>query len=589
MIAKLKSNNYKISLVIMTILMLLFYRSFYWESSELCIRKILEALIIITGIVVIPVVIVAVPVLNSVIDGLRKRCISLVKYIKDNALRVVILVCAYFFILGFSAFVELCIDGFIYHTAFNVLRFYIIVAFNTIIYICYIARGIIDTKPELIFFMTVMIIGLTYIKVTPPIVGLSWDDQIHYERTLFLANYLNGTSYAADAKMIGECENNSIQRTGYDRQSREDYVNELTQMYDNREMCETVVPQFTIGLVSYIPSAIGIILARGAGLSYSHIFAAGKICNLLLYAILMYFAIKKLRFGKVFTAVFGMLPLIVFLASSYSYDSWLIAFSALGFSYVISSMYEADKNKCIADMIWGVIFVGIGCLVKQVYFPLIFIAIFIAMINCKERKKDLIKITLIVAAVTIVLILSFVIPMLFSPESASDLRGGTDVNAISQIKYVISNPLIYARTLFTFLKSYLAIENMSYLTSYAYVGNGEYWGITVVTLVVIAFLDRSSEMRNHKFIRIIGILLSFLTIVIVASALYAAFTSVGADTIAGCSPRYIVPVLFPVFYLLAPDGVNVSYSRKMLLIVPLIIMSVVVFNSMNVLCASLYI
>lgn len=589
MIAKLKSKNYKISLVIMTILMFLYYRSFYWTSPEIGMRKIVEVLIILIGVIVVPVIVVEVPLFNNIVDRISGVCIRFVRYINNNAVKAALVIGLYLVVPALSYIFELCIDSLIYHTEFNIMRFYIITAFNTIVYVCYLVRGIIHTRPELVFFIVVMIIGVTYVKVTPPIVGLSWDDQIHYERTLYLANALNGISYAADDKMIYECETNSVQRIGYDRQSREDYVNQLTGLYDNKKVNQLRVPQFSASFVAYIPAAIGITLARGMGLSYTHIFVAGKICNLIMYAALMYFAIKKIRFGKVFTSVFGMLPVVIFLASSYSYDSWLIAFSVLGFSYLISSMYDNDKKICNTDMIRGIIFIAVGCLVKQVYFPFILIAVFIAMINFGSSKKDVFRILLVTVVASIFVLATFVIPMIYSPASASDIRGGGGVDAIGQIKYVINNPLVYAKTLFSFLKSYLAIENMSYLTGFAYVGNGEYWGITGVVLIVVAFLDRSSEMKANKVLRIAGLVMAFGTIVLVASALYASFTPVGADTIAGCSPRYIVPVLFPALYLLVPDSINVSFSRRRLFLVPVIILSLVIFHSMDVLCASIYI
>jgi len=587
--AKIKSKNYVFSLIIMTIIMFLFYRSFYWQTTEIGKRKILEALLIIIGIVVVPLVAVIIPKVNEAVGRFIDGCTDLIKYIRENMKKIIVLAGIYVVILGISCGIELFLDTCIYHTEFNILRYYIVVCFNTVIYVFFVARKIISTRPEVLFFIIVMVMGITFIKVTPPLVGVSWDDQIHYERTLFLANSFNGISYSADKKMIAECENNSIQKTGYDRKSRKEYLNELNDMYDNREIDVYNIPEITPSFVSYVPAAVGIILARGAGLSYIHIFEFGKLCNLILYAGLMYFAIKKIKYGKFFVCVFGMLPLLVFLASSYSYDSWLTAFSILGFSYLISSMSEEDERKCTKDMIWGVVFIAIGCLVKQVYFPLTFIAIFIAMYNFKDKKKSCIKISLLVMAVSIILLASFIIPMLFSPASATDTRGGADVNVVGQIKYVLDNPFVYAGNLLRFFKSYLAIESMSYLTCFAYAGNGEYWGITAVVLIIVAFLDRNNKTVNYMLIRTFGIIMSFVTIVIVASSLYAAFTPVGADTVAGCSPRYIVPVLFPFLYLIAPDGVEVKYNKKLLAVIPIIILSVVSLHSLNALCASLYI
>ena len=518
--------------------------------------------------------------------------ITATNYLRKNIKKVALFAGIFIFLLVLSAGIEVIVDKFIYHTEFNILRYYIVVAFNAVIYVLCVARKCIASKPEIAFFIIVMIMGITFIKVTPPIVGVSWDDQIHYQRTLSIANVFNGISYSADNKMIFECENNSINKIGYDKQSRAEYTNVLNKMYDNKEVEGYMFFGVAVSYISYVPAAIGIILARGAGLSYIHIFEVGKLCNLLLYACLFYFAIKKMRYGKYCVAVFGMLPLLVFLASSYSYDSWLTAFSVLGFSYLMASMQEKDMNRCTKDMIMGAVFIAIGCLVKQVYFPLIITAIFVAMYNyknCADKKIKNIKITGMVVLISIFLLASFVVPMLFAVETPTDVRGGADVDAISQIKYVLANPFVYFKTLMNFFKSYLAIENMSYLTCFAYAGNAEYWAITAVVLILVVFLDRNNETKNYKLIRVAGVIMSFGAIVLVASALYAAFTPVGATTIAGCSPRYIIPVLFPFLYLIAPDGIEFKNNKKILFIIPAVILSVVMLNALNTLCASLYI
>ena len=590
--AKIKSKNYIFSLIVMIVLMFLFYRSFYWQNNEIGKRKILEIFIIIFGIVVVPVIAVTVTKINDMIGRFLEGFITATNYLRKNIKKVALFAGIFIFLLVLSAGIEVIIDKFIYHTEFNILRYYIVAAFNAVVYVLCVARKSIASKPEIAFFVIVIIMGITFIKVTPPIVGVSWDDEIHYERTLSIANIFNGISYSSDNKMMDEYGDNIYARVGYDRQSRNDYLNKLDKMYENRKIDNYTLPSFSVSYISYIPAAIGIILARGAGLSYLHIFEMGKLFNLLLYACLFYFAIKKIKYGKYFVAVFGMLPLLVFLASSYSYDSWITAFSVLGFSYLMASIQETDVKKCTNDMIWGSVFIAVGCIVKQVYFPLIFTAVFVALYNYKEyadKKKYIIKIVAIVALFTLFLLASFVIPILLANETATDTRGGADVNAISQIKYVLSNPLIYVKSLLSFFKSYLAIENMSYLTLFGYAGNGEYWAITVVTLIIVAFLDRNSEYRNYKLIRFAGVIMSFGAIVLVASALYAAFTPVGATTVAGCSPRYIVPILLPVLYLIAPDGVDIKFNKKMLFIIPILIFSVVILNSLNMLCATCYI
>lgn len=58
----------------------------------------------------------------------------------------------------------------------------------------------------------------------------------------------------------------------------------------------------------------------------------------------MYFAIKKLKNGKILLAVIGLSSTTMFMASTMSYDYWVIGFTTLGYSFFISELQNRDKN-----------------------------------------------------------------------------------------------------------------------------------------------------------------------------------------------------------------------------------------------------
>ncbi|MBE5936551.1 MAG: DUF2142 domain-containing protein [Lachnospiraceae bacterium] len=590
MLSRIKSKNYCFMLIMMSVLAVLFYRSVFWVDSVISTRKMVSLFIIVIGVVVIPAVSVFISPINNKITNFLSRCVKFFQYVKRNIVKICVIAGIYACILLFSYAIEfglrLLFDG----KEFNFMRYNIIVSFNTIIYCFVLVRKILNTKPEIVFVVVALILGLTYVNVTPPIVGVSWDDQIHYERTLMFANSFNGVFFAADSKMIVECENNSKTKMAYDINSRKQYLNELTTMYNNKELVPYPMSYIGTSMVCYIPAAIGIVLARGAGLSYVNIFNFGRICNLLFYIIILYFAIKKLKNGKIFATVLGLLPVNVFLATSYSHDVWLISFTVLGLACLFSSIQESDGKKSVKNILLGILLISIGCLAKQVYFPLIFISVFVAIYRFRKTgRKKICAVTAVALVASVILLASFIVPMMIAPATATDTRGGADVNAVQQISFVLHNPLVYAKTLFSFLKTYLSIEGMSYFTYFAYVGYGDYWGVAAVTLIMTAFFDKSRKKCDYRFVKVAGILLSFASIILVASALYAAFTPVGADIIAGCQQRYILPVLFPTLYLIAPDGVDIRFNKKLLIVVPVIIMSLVSLNSLFYLCAALYV
>lgn len=86
---------------------------------------------------------------------------------------------------------------------------------------------------------------------------------------------------------------------------------------------------------------------------------------------------RRVRRGKAVFAAVGMIPSMVFLASAYNYDYWIVGWTLLGFAKYLA-LYENDEpitTRQLADIIVTII---IGILPKIVYFPLLFPAIILA-------------------------------------------------------------------------------------------------------------------------------------------------------------------------------------------------------------------
>ena len=95
----------------------------------------------------------------------------------------------------------------------------------------------------------------------------------------------------------------------------------------------------------YIPQALFIKVARFLNFSYNRMYMAGKIGNLLAYIILMFFAIRIIKSNKVVLASIALLPTLVLLASSYSYDAMTTGFLTLGIVIWYNEIIENKKIK----------------------------------------------------------------------------------------------------------------------------------------------------------------------------------------------------------------------------------------------------
>lgn len=103
-----------------------------------------------------------------------------------------------------------------------------------------------------------------------------------------------------------------------------------------------------------------------------------------------------------------------------------------------------------------------------------------------------------------------------------------------------------------------------YMTSFAYLGDGAFYGILLVLLAVVVFTDRNEYDRftttvPHKLRTLFAAL---VTVVCVATVLYISFTPVGFDTVNGCQARYLMPVIFPVLYVIGTNKISNRMNRN---------------------------
>ena len=147
--------------------------------------------------------------------------------------------------------------------------------------------------------------------------------------------------------------------------------------------------------------------------------------------------------------------------------------------------------------------------------------------------------------------------------------------------------MTYCGILLRFLLNYLApISSDGYIVNYAYLGTLDdalTWLSTIpfLVLTVVAVLDKDGDgnemVRFCKAETFWILLISFVSIALVATSLYVSFTPVGLETINGCQSRYIIPIVLPALLT-----INCSFIQKSAMIVPAFCLSTMAIFS--VLC-----
>lgn len=418
------------------------------------------------------------------------------------------------------------------------------------IFICY--RDMLAKKIETAVFFTVIIIGTVYVTVLPVSCGISWDDEAHFHNALMLSHILDGRMTLGDADILNGFVDTALEHNIYTEEAHAEWVEKLNADEDSGVWGADGRIYPTLQNWCYIPSAIGLLIGRAIGLPYSGIFILGKWCNLFVYALLLYFGIKRIKSGKMIAAVVGLLPPCILMASSYARDPWMIGFLILGFCYFIGEIQEPDKKIKLSSM---VIIIGafvLGVSPKAIYVPMVLIAAFLP----KEKfasEKQCRNFRICVLAATVLILATFIVPFILSSGGGvEDTRGGSEVDAAGQTAYILQHPITYIKTLFTFLKDYASLEaGRTYLAYLHYFGTAQYSLVLQVLLFVTAFTDRDKCDVYVKWQpKVVTVVMSFGAICLAATAMYIAYTPLKADTILGCQYRYMLQVMFPVLYVL---------------------------------------
>lgn len=428
-----------------------------------------------------------------------------------------------------------------------------------------------------IAFCLILFIGTAYALTLPVATNVSTDDEVHYRRVVTLSHTFDRYLTEADEKMyVKEF------LPEYDIQTIERKTDELEDLAENgRNIQISRYPEELFVVISYLPAAIGLLIGRGIGLSFAGTFLLGRWMNVLVYSVVMYYAIKKLKSGQLILSVIALLPTNLFMAASYGYDAWLTCFTALSVSYIISVLQ--DPGHIITTKEMGVIWLGfvLGLFPKAVYFPLLGLCLLVTKKHFPDQKNYR-KYLLCSAAVAFFVLITFAVPFLLSGQGGNDMRGGAEVDSMRQIAFILKNPLGYTKILLHFLQSYLSVENqIGLLASNMHMGFSPHYVLVFLTLTVAVFCDRNEADANTcgSFFRTVTLVSVIMALVLVVTALYVAFTAVASPKVAGCQPRYLMPFVFPLSYFVFHMKLVKTGNKNEFYAVVLAIMCVVLFST----------
>ena len=423
----------------------------------------------------------------------------------------------------------------------------------------------LGAKPEKLFVVFCLLTGCLMVFIFPNNASVNWDAEYHYEQALRYS-YLGENRFTApDSAFIQLTADEGI---NYNWEARKVYQQAMDEGYMNG-VSTPEDPGLMLNSIYEVFAGTGLFVGRVLHLPWNWILYLGKLFNLLTYTACGYFAIRRLKSGKMILACVLLIPTNVLLASCFSYDPGVTAFLALSLSYFFAEWQEPDRK-----LTWNHAFVilasaAVALLTKAFYAPALLFTLIMPRGKWAVTKEESSRFVsrkrylLLVISVLLISLIPYILP-LFQGVVSSSMRGDTSTHPVEMLRHIGEDPLGWFRLLFNFQKKLFSPAwSSGLLTNFSYQGAGPYWQVLYALLVLLAFTDKKDADRplEKKWnIRIAGLLLLYLSTCIICFCLYITFTAIESDTINGVQLRYLSPFVFPVL-MLAGSGLVAKLIR----------------------------
>lgn len=415
-------------------------------------------------------------------------------------------------------------------------------------------------------FLVLALTGGLLLSLSLPANKVGFDEEIHFEQSCWIAHYRNPVQLSPTIfqEFSAGIDTWPLNQPGGLREQRElnQYLDQ-TGDYRNGSIRWSADLNKTT-LTGYLGQAAFLKTGELFHLPFSLLFKLGRLGNLLIYVLVMALAIRKMPVGKGILAFIGLMPAPMMLAGVYSYDPTVTAFTALSCAYMLESMLNQERRLSIKDfaIIMGTFFWG--CRIKAVYAPLILMG-FLIPADRFETKKKRNWMRAGFAAMFLLMMASFVLPVLISPSETGDLRGGATSEA-GQMTYVLGQPLAYAavlfKNIFASFPSYVLGEGV--FGTLGHLGTISFPWLLYAASAAVILTDTGSACGKTltKCQRVWIFLLAGACAVLVWTSMYIAFTPPGNTYIEGVQGRYYLPFLFLVWLAVSPSCIQVKLKNS---------------------------
>ncbi len=404
---------------------------------------------------------------------------------------------------------------------------------------------------EKIFVVLALFFGLVFVNLNPPLQNP--DEYYHFQKSIdvsygnFSPFYLHTDQdiyKLTGPKTVMETKWHEIYQGTHET---DDYKDKYAAMSMSEE---TVQVKSTGGFhpfISYIPQAIAVLFARLFRMNALNTLYLVRAFNAIIYAIMGYFAIKMIPYGKNILLALALSPICVSQAASASTDGvcnmLCFLFLALAMKY---SLEERKGLLGVKDMAPFAVILLLLAFYKYLYIVIGLLVFLIPMEKFGGKKKYFKTFAMVVIplAVLFVIYYTYVTGNLIHTSTYNE---GVDPG--KQIAWILANPRMaigayentFERLVIMWMEQFNILGSLNFRL-----------GILTWTvpawLLFVAVTDVNPKLRLRTRKKILLLFTGILTVLLVMLSMFLVWTKVGQLLIEGVQPRYFVPAL-PLLFL----------------------------------------
>ncbi len=484
--------------------------------------------------------------------------------------------------------------------AISILGYYFFVCVLILVFVAFFVHITVKKAKSFYAFFAIMMVllGILYnVTIKPLCVP---DEIFHMSRSYLLGNYVLHTS-----EQTGNFEVPFYQ-SGVRRMDGLVTIEDLYHFYtdyDYGNVQENTTTQkylssaFPMPFYAFLPSFLGMTLARVMHLPYQFVICFGRLSNILFLALMAILAMRICPKLKNTIAAICLLPSVVWLCCSYSYDVWNISFCLLFVAYCFY-IREKESGMKLKDIIILLMILVAFAPIKYVYVILVLTVLVIPFSQWKDKRLFWGSIISGVLLFAVMIIARGREVLNYLTTQNVDYRSVNGEVTTYTIGYVAHN---FLDTVFVFFKTF-------YQNASAYLErsiSGEFYNVYVPSylmfavfaifmLVMVTTLYENNASDENEFVinkkmRIFSVIMIMMGNFVLYFAFLFLFTSVNQydiGTIAGLHGRYFIPFYIFLPFALGSKKVSLkvnsflkertSLSGNTLLIYGLVVMNVLI-------------